>query len=206
MQDAAPSSPFPRPSPPPFFLFLLISSSPLPPMHEPEGGVQNAVQLPFFPFPSPPPSPLPSSPAYPSSPASPAYPSSPASPAFPLPSPPCMNLRVACKMLSKYGISTATASSGQRALQLLQPPHQFDLVFMDLQMPEMDGYETCRRGRQLEEQHKSPRVPIVALTADVLKGTKEKCSQAGMDGYITKPIDPNDLYTMMLRFFHARPS
>ncbi|GJP66259.1 hypothetical protein CLOP_g23150, partial [Closterium sp. NIES-67] len=131
-----------------------------------------------------------------------------------------VNLRVACKMLSKYGVSTATASSGQRALQLLQPPHQFDLVFMDLQTLlqalhpldlvltdlQMDGYETCRRARQLEQEHTSPRVPIVALTADVLKGTKEKCSQAGMDGYITKPIDPNNLYSMMLRFFHARPT
>ena len=78
------------------------------------------------------------------------------------------------------------ASSGAQALDLLES-HSFDLILMDCQMPEMDGYEATRRIRESEHSHR--RIPIVAVTANAMESDLERCLTAGMDSYLTKPID-----------------
>jgi two-component system, sensor histidine kinase and response regulator len=83
------------------------------------------------------------------------------------------------------------------ALDLVQAatPDAFDLVLMDLQMPEMDGYTTTRVIRQLGR-----RFPIVAMTADAMSGVADRCREAGMNDYLTKPIDPQELFTALARW------
>jgi CheY-like chemotaxis protein len=81
---------------------------------------------------------------------------------------------------------------------------QFDLVFMDIQMPEMDGFEATRRIRLLE-QGTGTRVPIVAMTAHAMEGYRERCVAGGMDGYVTKPVDRKQLVQEMQRLVRRSP-
>jgi len=84
------------------------------------------------------------------------------------------------------------ANNGRHAVEALEAAG-VDLVIMDVQMPEMDGFEAAAHIRKVEEatlQH----VPILAMTAHAMKGDKEKCMAAGMDGYLSKPIRPDDLH------------
>jgi CheY-like chemotaxis protein len=83
------------------------------------------------------------------------------------------------------------ANNGREAVDLWQQQH-FDLILMDIQMPELDGIEATLRIRQQEES-KGAHIPIVAMTAHALKGDREKCLAAGMDGYISKPVRKQDL-------------
>jgi CheY-like chemotaxis protein len=85
----------------------------------------------------------------------------------------------------------AVAGNGQQAVRRLDE-ESFDLVLMDLQMPGMDGFEATAVIRDLETQ-RGGRVPIIALTAHAMKGDRERCLDAGMDGYITKPIRAQEL-------------
>jgi CheY-like chemotaxis protein len=71
--------------------------------------------------------------------------------------------------------------------------HPFDLVLMDIQMPEMNGFEATEAIRQ-QERERGGRVPIVAVTAHALKGDRERCLEAGMDAYVSKPIRQEELY------------
>jgi signal transduction histidine kinase/DNA-binding response OmpR family regulator len=97
-----------------------------------------------------------------------------------------VNQIVATRMAEKMGHSVVVAANGQLALLLLatQP---FDLVLMDVQMPEMDGFTAARKIRE-SEQSKSFHLPIIAMTAHAMKGDRERCMAAGMDGYVSKPI------------------
>jgi signal transduction histidine kinase/HPt (histidine-containing phosphotransfer) domain-containing protein len=97
-----------------------------------------------------------------------------------------INQRVILAILASLGCRPTLAGSGAEALVKFAGD-AFDLVLMDCQMPEMDGYETTRRIRKLEEGSGS-RLPIVAMTAGALKGDRERCLQAGMDDYMTKPV------------------
>lgn len=97
-----------------------------------------------------------------------------------------INQRVILAILESLGCRPTLARSGAEALVKFAGDG-FDLVLMDCQMPEMDGYETTRRIRKLEEGSGS-RIPIVAMTAGALKGDRERCLQAGMDDYMTKPV------------------
>jgi two-component system sensor histidine kinase/response regulator len=92
-------------------------------------------------------------------------------------------------MLIQAGLEVRTAPGGLQALERLQA-EEFDLIFMDMQMPVVDGLEAAHRIRQGSCQ---PDVPIVAMTANALPADRERCLQAGMDDVITKPIDPRRL-------------
>jgi PAS domain S-box-containing protein len=97
-----------------------------------------------------------------------------------------VNQKLAAKLLERLGCTVRVASSGAAALTL-HADYRFDLILMDCQMPEMDGYETTALIRQKESGRR--RTPIVALTANAMENDLERCIQAGMDAYLTKPID-----------------
>jgi CheY-like chemotaxis protein len=97
-----------------------------------------------------------------------------------------VNQKVAEFMLARHGHKVVTAANGRIALQLLEQ-QAFDLALMDVQMPEMDGLETTAQIRA-REQTCGGHLPILALTANAMVGDREKCLQAGMDGYLTKPV------------------
>ena len=104
-----------------------------------------------------------------------------------------INQKLARMMLLKAGYQVETANTGKEAFEkYIASSGNFDLILMDMQMPEIDGIEATRLIRNWEEKNKD-RVPIVALTANAIKGDKEKCLEGGMDDYITKPIN-KDLF------------
>jgi two-component system sensor histidine kinase/response regulator len=106
-----------------------------------------------------------------------------------------INQKLAARLLEKAGHVVTIAANGKDAVdQVAARP--FDLVLMDVQMPEMDGYEATQAIR-LREQGARRHLPIVALTAHAMVGDREKCLQAGMDGYVTKPVQPPVLFAAM---------
>ena len=108
-----------------------------------------------------------------------------------------VNQKLAVALLERHGHSVRVAGTGREALDAVQED-AFDIVLMDVQMPEMDGLETTRRIRQLEAGG-SHRLPIVAMTAHAMKGDKQRCLDAGMDDYISKPIRAVGLYQTIAR-------
>ncbi len=104
-----------------------------------------------------------------------------------------INQKVVYNTLHRQGALVTLASSGKDAVKLAAT-HHFDVILMDLQMPEMNGYEATMAIRQ----HSTLDVPIIAMTADALKGEAERCIEAGMTGYISKPFEPIDLYKQIL--------
>jgi PAS domain S-box-containing protein len=106
---------------------------------------------------------------------------------------------VAAAMLEKYGCRVTVAGNGDEALQQLSQ-RSFDMVFMDCQMPVMDGFETTLLVRKLEEHQVKKRLPIVALTADSTRGMDKQCYAAGMNDYITKPLRQNELERMLIKW------
>lgn len=110
-----------------------------------------------------------------------------------------VNQKVAISMLQKLGQSPDVAPSGKEALEAMEKK-VYDLVFIDCQMPEMDGYETTRIIRNNPELCKTPEVPIVAMTAHAMVGDREKCISSGMDDYISKPIRKADLETILTKY------
>ncbi|NMC09599.1 MAG: response regulator, partial [Methanothrix sp.] len=110
-----------------------------------------------------------------------------------------INQKVAQAMLNKMGIQADLVATGQEAIVALQKV-PYDLVLMDCQMPDKDGFEATRCIRQKESKVLNPHVPIIAMTASTLKGDKEKCIQAGMDDFIAKPVLPGELAEMLARW------
>ncbi len=98
-----------------------------------------------------------------------------------------VNQQVASGMLGKFGITPDIANNGKEALELLEK-NDYDLVFMDVQMPEINGYEATRLIRDKSFKVKNPEIPIVAMTAHALEGDRTNCLEAGMNDYIAKPI------------------
>jgi signal transduction histidine kinase/DNA-binding response OmpR family regulator len=96
-------------------------------------------------------------------------------------------------LLGKYGIKVDKAKNGLEALAALRTHSAYDVVFMDCQMPEMDGYEATRAIRNTSNANINHSIPVIAMTANALQGDKEKCLQAGMDDYISKPISAKAL-------------
>jgi len=133
-----------------------------------------------------------------------------------------VNRMVALGLLRRRGWDAVAAGNGKEALQTLAK-QSFDLILMDLQMPEMDGYQTAAAIRQNEARSSSAspaqetpgtarlrteepgaRIPIIALTTASQPGVREKCLAAGMDDYLTKPINPGALYTTVEKYLRSQ--
>ena len=109
------------------------------------------------------------------------------------------NQAVAMGMLKKFGLDIDIAANGEEAIRTLAES-AYDLVFMDCQMPVMDGYEASRRIRDPASNVLDAQIPIVAMTANAMKADREKCLAAGMNDHIAKPVDPSRLEQALLRW------
>lgn len=103
-----------------------------------------------------------------------------------------VNQKLATKLLEKMGHSVWVAEDGKKALEAMARGG-FDLVMMDVQMPVLDGFEATKTIRT-EEKRTGKHIPVVAMTAHAMKGDRERCLEAGMDGYVSKPINLQELY------------
>ncbi len=112
-----------------------------------------------------------------------------------------VNQRVTVRMLEQQGHTVVVATNGKEALAALER-ESFDLVLMDVQMPEMGGFEATDAIRK-QELTTGRHIPIVALTAHAMKGDRERCLNAGMDGYVSKPIRGDELWTEMGRLLDS---
>lgn len=110
-----------------------------------------------------------------------------------------VNQKVAIGILKKKGISVTVANNGQEALDLINShkPGTFNAILMDMEMPEVDGYEATRR---IRTGQCCAEIPIIAMTAHALQGDRERCLESGMDDYITKPVDPPLLYQTLAQY------
>jgi CheY-like chemotaxis protein len=102
-----------------------------------------------------------------------------------------INQKVGCRLLEKQGHRVVVANNGKEALQILEK-QSFDLVLMDVQMPEMDGLKTTGFIRK-KEKKLGGHIPIIAMTAHAVKGDRERCLKAGMDDYVSKPLQPEKM-------------
>ncbi|KAF7827371.1 histidine kinase 2 isoform X1 [Senna tora] len=129
-----------------------------------------------------------------------------------------VNRKVAEGVLQRYGAKVTCVEGGRAALKMLKPPHSFDACFMDLQMPEMDGFEATRQIRCMEEEVNEKiasgeasaamfgnvvhwHIPILAMTADVTQSSNEECSRCGMDDHVSKPFEEEQLFMAVARCF-----
>ena len=111
-----------------------------------------------------------------------------------------INQEIVQALLEPTQIEVICADNGLETLNMfVEAPDQYDLIFMDVQMPEMDGYEATRRIRALEME-RAKTVPIIAMTANVFKEDIDKCLDAGMDGHIGKPLDLNELVEVLQKY------
>ncbi|MBS1614535.1 MAG: response regulator [Bacteroidetes bacterium] len=114
-----------------------------------------------------------------------------------------INQKVVLHTLTRQGATAKMVTNGQGAVDTLrEATEHFDAVLMDLQMPEMDGYTAT----QLIRQDLLNKIPIIAMTADALKGEAERCFESGMNGYISKPFEPRELYQEVLRLTKNKSS
>jgi signal transduction histidine kinase/CheY-like chemotaxis protein/HPt (histidine-containing phosphotransfer) domain-containing protein len=109
-----------------------------------------------------------------------------------------INRQVASELLEGAGLSVSMASDGREGVQAASK-EEFDLVLMDIQMPEMDGFEAARQIRA-SGKDAAMRVPIIAMTANAMAGDRERSIEAGMNDHVTKPINPDELFAALLRW------
>jgi signal transduction histidine kinase/ligand-binding sensor domain-containing protein/ActR/RegA family two-component response regulator len=115
-----------------------------------------------------------------------------------------VNQRLIGRLLQKWGHEVTIVSTGELAVEAVGR-QQYDLVLMDVQMPGMDGFEATRIIRS-QETPSGRHLPIVAITAHAMKGDRERCLAAGMDGYLSKPIESTQLRRVLDQSIHGRPS
>ncbi|MFP4081841.1 MAG: response regulator [Candidatus Aminicenantes bacterium] len=111
-----------------------------------------------------------------------------------------INQKIVVRMLEKRGHKVTAVADGQQTLRALES-HKFDLVLMDIQMPNIDGFKATSFIRE-KEKNTGDHIPIVAMTAHAMKGDRERCLEAGMDGYLSKPIKPEELYQVTYKVHH----
>lgn len=114
-----------------------------------------------------------------------------------------VNQALAAALLTKRGHTLSHAANGREAVQLAGAGF-FDLILMDVQMPEVDGFAATRLIRKCEEEQGSTRVPIVAMTAHAMAGDRERCLAAGMDDYLSKPLQKKELLALLQRVASRR--
>ncbi|HTL20624.1 MAG TPA: HAMP domain-containing protein [Steroidobacteraceae bacterium] len=102
-------------------------------------------------------------------------------------------------LLERHSMAVITATNGQEAINLVEQTDDLALVLMDVMMPEMDGYETMRR---IRSNHKFRMLPIIALTAKAMKGDREKCLEAGASDYVAKPVNTDQLLSLVRMWLH----
>ncbi len=112
-----------------------------------------------------------------------------------------LNQQVACELLEHVGMQVEIAEHGALAVEKVRQ-RAFDLVLMDMQMPVMDGLEATRRIRQLPDM---AALPIVAMTANVMQADRDRCEEAGMNDYLSKPIEPEELWQALQKWIQPRP-
>lgn len=111
-----------------------------------------------------------------------------------------LNLNLMSINLEMLGCNVRVVDSGAEGISAIKH-NSYDLVFMDCQMPDMDGFDTTSRIRELERSSSSPtRLPIIALTGNAIKGDREKCLEAGMDDYLSKPFRQHELAAVLMRW------
>jgi CheY-like chemotaxis protein len=104
------------------------------------------------------------------------------------------NQKFAVRAIEKAGHSVVVANNGSEAVEAVDQD-SYDVVLMDIHMPEMDGLEATRTIRAREDAAEAPqRIPIIAMTANAMKGDRERCLEAGMDGYVSKPVKRKTLF------------
>ena len=104
------------------------------------------------------------------------------------------NIFAMTSLLEPYKMDLVSAETGKGAIEILQSRPDVDIVLMDIMMPDMDGYDTMRAIRKLA---KFRSLPIIALTAKAMKGDREKCIEAGASDYIAKPVDTDQLLSLL---------
>jgi len=118
-----------------------------------------------------------------------------------------INQQVAREILEQVGFSVVIASNGNEAIAVVRKT-QFDLVLMDIRMPGIDGYETTRQIKNQQStlnDQQSVNFPIIAMTAQSADGVRDRCLEAGMNEYVCKPIDPEKLFAVLVKWIKPRP-
>ena len=116
-----------------------------------------------------------------------------------------LNRELALEILKEAGFAVDTAEDGEIAVQKMKQAAsgQYDLILMDIQMPKMDGYEATRQIRALPDAKKAG-IPIFAMTANAFAEDRLKALQAGMNEHLSKPIDPDTLYRLLVKYLTER--
>lgn len=113
-----------------------------------------------------------------------------------------INQKLAITVLERQGHKVTLANNGVEVLQLMSN-NKFDVIFMDVQMPQMDGYETTIRIREMEKDTQT-HIPIIAMTAHAMKMHRDKCMEAGMDYYVSKPIKTEEVFSLLSKIFEGK--
>ena len=114
-----------------------------------------------------------------------------------------INRQVAMEIMEYEGFKVDIAENGEKAIQILDKnPDSFDLIFMDLHMPIKDGFSATR---ELRADDRFQELPIVAMTADAIVGVQQQCFDAGMNDYVTKPVNPSELFAALERWIKSGP-